>query len=324
MIHKIGLFTVCLAALGYAMLAALLLIPNWYAELAISISPQIVMALAVLMLIGLFAILIRRHKLRGSRRRYLIMATVACIVGLAAALMTLTDQKPTSIDAVNKRPTIRFASFNRLQSNTDYERIAEYIKQQNIDVIALQETDPQAVMAINDRLDYAHTASAETDGRTLPVAIISRLPILRSTSTSFGSGYAALRAEIEVGQDKPVSVYSVHIIPPFTEQMYEAGKQQLRAFGEILAADSLPVIAGGDFNTTVFSPKLDNFNSNTALAIKPTTLQPWPECSWYGYGRRACMRIDHIYIPQSAQLGNLTISPYLGSDHRMVIADINL
>lgn len=300
----------------------------WPSELLISITPQIVIALGILLITSVSYLLLQA---RASLRRlkvsiFALAVPLATISGGYSLLYSLTAQAPIKLVHTDKASTVRFATFNKLHSNDNYQGIANYIQQQDLDIVALQEVKPYELATLSKLTGYAHSYNAPnlhtTYGST--VGILSRLPISSTHSNKLGGGYAALKAEIDIQNKGLVAFYSFHITPPFTPALYSQSQQHLTQFADIIADEKLPVIAGGDFNTTIFSPKLGQFNTTTQRAVKSITTERWPECSWYGFSPLLCMRIDHIYVPTTATLHKTTIGPDLGSDHRMIISELSL
>ena len=113
-----------------------------------------------------------------------------------------------------------------------------------------------------------------------------------------------------------MAFYSLHLTGPFRAQFYEEKLIDNNSVIKILTNESLPYAIGGDFNTTVYSPGLRHFTTGVGSSVKPTVSGAFPECSRFKGLRILCLRIDHIYIPQSASMIKTTISPDLGSDHR--------
>jgi endonuclease/exonuclease/phosphatase (EEP) superfamily protein YafD len=187
------------------------------------------------------------------------------------------------------------------------------------DIVSLQEVStPDYTKDFAEKIGHQHYIQAPDND----TGLVSRWPIARSAMLQNGSKQV-IRAEIETGNGL-VAVYAVHITPPFTNSMYQEGIAELKQLSEWVTQDELPVIIGGDLNTAIYSPEMRTFTSNLSSTIKPTTEQRWPQCSWYGHGKLLCLRIDHIFIPQSSNFYGSTISPDLGSDHRAITVRLSL
>lgn len=327
---KISLALACLAASSLLLLSIAFHVRLWLAELLVSMTPQVVVVATGLLVVSLILFAAARHSPRKPghtwQKSYVIITALSIASGLYCLDYSVTVQPVAAIVPATSTSTIRFASFNKLNSNTEYDEIATYIRQQNITVVAMQETPHDQLQAIADKLGLPYQISIpDTLAGVVPaVGIISQLPIKSTSLTPLGGGYGVVRTELTRPDGQSLAAYSVHITPPFTSDQFEYGNRHIATLAGLLAAENLPTIIGGDFNTTVFSPKLRQFSAATTDRIKPTTTERWPACSWYGYGPALCMRIDHIYAPRTAKLHSTTMSPPLGSDHRMVVVEISL
>lgn len=324
--QKSGYIIGGLAVAGFCILALATRIHMWYAELLVSIAPQVATVLVALSLIALGILLLQKGSLLKLQPKY-AMAIVAVgigIVGIWSAAAS-SAQDP-SISRADSTTSIRFATFNKLHSNTNYQLITEYMQEQNVDVAAFQETNAEQLAHIQNSSGYTYSASAYSVNPSMEstVGFVSRIPVNASSITDLGDGYTIMRAVMQPKDTQPVAFYSVHIPPPFTKKMFDHGNKSFDIVTELIANDTLPVIIGGDFNTTPYSPKLQDFNAATNGTIRAAQNELLPKCSWYGKGPLVCMRIDHIYISVSAQHISTTISPELGSDHRMIITELRL
>lgn len=316
-----------LSAISFTLLVASFHVRFWPAELLVSETPLIIVLSFFLLVSGLAmtAATFNQTGIIRQVRPLTIFVTLALILGGYALFYSLNSQSPEKFSS-SGRTTLRFATFNKLHSNKKYDLISSYLEEQQVDIVAFQEIKKTELRTISDQADMPYTYSARSvhEKYGSSVGIASRLPIITARAVELGGGYALVRAEVELSDDRRAAFYSAHVTPPFTYDRYVSSYKDIATFAQTIAEDPLPVIAGGDFNTTVFSPKLDDFNKSTAATIKPITTERWPQCSWYGFGAPLCMRIDHIYIPQSADLHNVIISSDLGSDHRAIIAEISL
>jgi endonuclease/exonuclease/phosphatase (EEP) superfamily protein YafD len=293
----------------------------------VSFTPQILILVAGLTVITLVAYWHKYRTLKAlkGQRLLAVMHVVVFICGSYGTHYSLTAQKTTALQSATG-PTLKVATFNKLHTNEDYQKIADYIKSKDLDLIAFEETSKEQLEAISERAGYEHHVSSteKNSGFNTTVGIMSHYKLENVSSTKLNQGYNILRAEVTVPGNHTIAFYAAHLTPPFSGTKYQQGKSDIRVYANMIFRDPLPVIAGGDFNTTIYSPKLKEFNATVAKYNKPITTERRPGCSWYGYGPVTCLRIDHIYIPNKAKLIKTEISPDLGSDHRLVSAEIEL
>jgi endonuclease/exonuclease/phosphatase (EEP) superfamily protein YafD len=128
-------------------------------------------------------------------------------------------------------------------------------------------------------------------------------------------------------------VVATHPSSPQTKEQFLARNQQLDNLAEYLAGSTAPLIMGGDFNVSMWSPFYRKFveksrihNARQGFGVIPTWssmkikalpefLQPW-----------LSVPIDYIFTRSGKKFGLHPISMkagrYVGSDHLPVIAEI--
>lgn len=314
---------IILLTVGAVALALSFHIQFWPFELLLSFAPLF----TVITAIGLTLSLLFSLPLKGLQTNWRIIALVS--VGLLASVysiyFSLTVQPPVQLSSTDQ-PTITFATFNKLYSNSDLSRASDYFSDQNVDVLAIQEAQTDEVEQIREQLgfEYSHAPDDLRTSFGTIVGIISRYPIESAETIALTNDYSLVRAVIVTPEQGKIAFYAVHLPGPFSPDLYRDRDTDIEALGRILQEETLPVVLGGDFNTTVFSPSLRQFNAVTDSIVQPVTLERWPQCSWYGYGAPLCLRIDHVYISEDLQLVDVNISPDLGSDHRAVVVEFAL
>lgn len=314
---------ICLQFLGAVALILSFYVEVWQLELLVSFTPLLVTVLIAS--ISISSLLIALLKNFKQNLPLLILASATWLAALFILFHAFTAQVPVKV-AASSGETITFATFNKLYSNYDIERSTSYLRQQAVDIIAMQEVRPAQVSGIAEQLGLEHTHTSRTfatSGGT-SVALFSRYPFVSVETIELATEHPVVRAEIKTPHSGNVVVYSVHIPVPSSPFLYNKRNIVLDSLAETIQKETLPVIIGGDFNTTAFSPAMRSFSREVELSIQPVATERIPACSWFGYGAPMCVRIDHIFAPKNAQITNLTISPGIGSDHRAVIAEIAL
>jgi endonuclease/exonuclease/phosphatase family metal-dependent hydrolase len=244
-------------------------------------------------------------------------------LGLAAAVLAVVLTSAHPAPAVDKT-SLRILTYNIQQGYSqsgqkDFESQLALIRQANVDIIGLEETDNARVAGGNsdvvrfmaDRLAMYSYYGPTTVTGTFGVALLSRYPI-RDAQVFFmvskGEQTAAIQAQIAVG-GKSFNVLVTHLGNggPLIQQ------QQLleRLVGK------KDVIAVGDFN---FRPYEEPFHLTTGVL----------EDAWTAAAEQLIIppnqdlndRIDHIFLTPGTQVAS---AEYLGkgpSDHPAMLAEI--
>lgn len=296
-------------------------IEAWLFELLVSYARQ----LSVVLLLGTAASMVLLLYFNSLKSKpFAVLQIISAVISIVILVFTL--QIPVSTLGQNSSETsLRFTTFNKLYSNNDISEITDYFKEKSIDVIALQETYPEEVRQIAENLGYKYTFTTEPipTARYTVKALISRFPFEEIGVVNLDEGFPVVRAVIDTPETRKTAFYSVHLPGPFSSSWYKTRNIAMKSFADRLKSEDIPVVIGGDFNTTVFSPALRNFNKTLNPTIRPAITSRLPECSWYGYGLVACIRIDHVYLSNDLRLHHFEIAPFLGADHRALVVDIS-
>lgn len=158
------------------------------------------------------------------------------------------------------------------------------------------------------------------------VALYSRFPFVQEVDNRLPLGRAGIeqtRAVISI-DGREVAVYNVHLLPPRRLDYTVDNRLQFAGLLDVLAAEKLPYVLGGDLNLTGDTPQHRDLRAAGAKAAhddagrgRGTT---WPVNSFLRY--LPGLRLDHLYagnglVPLTCRTGEGR-----GSDHRPVIADV--
>lgn len=322
--YKIFLGPTALFSLSAVALALSYHVEFWPFELLVSFTPVVVTVIFASLVALLIALIVSRRFF--SHWKFAVALCGGLLLCLYSVFYSMHVQPQVQIVSKNDNPTIKFATFNKLYKNKDLQTASKYFKQQGIDILAVQEANSGEIETLSKQLGFKHyhVSGVLNIGHSTRVGIISRYPITEAKDIKLGNGPSLVRAVTEMPQYGKVAFYGLHLSGPFTPKSYNIRHADFATIARTLQDEKLPAVLGGDFNTTVFSPDLRQFNSATNNLYQTTTTNRWPQCSWYGFGAPLCLRIDHVYLPKNAKLTNTYIAPNLGSDHRAVIAEFTL
>ena len=293
----------------------------WPLELVVSQLPLLTLCvIGVLTITSLWQL--RNRTTRRHAKR--LVAAVSLIIGLIGHTLILQSPVPTTAtNPIDTDTTIRYTTYNRLYKNPENDRIVEHLLPQNLDILSLQESRQSDIDFLQQRLGLPHATAANNEPKHphgVSVALLSRYPIVSSDNLAGRSTWAEIiRSIIDVPQYGRIAVYTVHIYPPVSPSSYTNGLQAFDMLQQAIAAETLPTLVAGDFNTTVYSPKLRPLQSLLTL----NTQSPVPRPSWHSLDVPLLqMRIDHIFHSSDFNLVSTDIGPFTGSDHRAVTSTL--
>jgi endonuclease/exonuclease/phosphatase family metal-dependent hydrolase len=214
----------------------------------------------------------------------------------------------------------------------DVERIAELIKAQNADIVALQEVDRGvartgrrdliAELARLTEMNFCFGKNIDYQGGDYGNAILTRFPILESTNTHYRmlskrEQRGLLAAVLEVDGQR-VLFLNTHLDYLKGDAQRLANVTQVK---ELLKAyPGLPVILCGDFNDT---PGDRTYNR----------LSEFLQDAWKEAGERSgftfpsadpAKRIDYIWISKQVQPIRTWLPDSKASDHLPIVAEFSM
>lgn len=272
--------------------------------------------------------------LTRRRRLALALALPAVAIGVTFAPVFLPNRQtvppPNSL-------FLKVMSFN-LHYIKETSGVVEIVRQEEPDILLIQELHPDAVESLFDELQnlYAKQGLDVVDQVNTVIqteigfnqAILSRYPV-KHISADFDKGRVQ-KVIIETPSGS-IAVWNVHPLPPFLFPP-EWHDHQISHLSADIAAMKGPLIVGGDFNATD--------QSITYQAISQYLLNAYQEAG-QGLGfsypappytfmdlplpKGPLWRIDHIFYSQDFIANNARIvTNGGGSDHFPIVAELSL
>lgn len=249
----------------------------------------------------------------------------AALALLAAALLSITVLKYTGWQvpsAYAQTPGFRFVTFNQHVRNHNTRAIGDWLEHSGADVVALQELgSPQAVQELAAALPSYPYVQARF-GRWADVTIFSRWPILDAQTIELAPG-GARAAKLRIDwRGQPVTVVGVHLHWPIGAENVRLRNAELLGLAELARSTGEPLLIGGDFNITQWSPVFGAAFAASSLADCARgqgLLNSWPS-----YFPPAAIRIDHCLASPHWRVLRLSAGPALGSDHRPMLNELAL
>lgn len=216
----------------------------------------------------------------------------------------------------------RFVTFNRYFNNADFAKAGEWLQETRADVIAFQEVDsPQALQQLAAVLpQYPHAyadLNAESD-----VAIFSRWPIRSRERIELVPQGAQVAKTVIDWNGQPITLIGAHLHWPMGARNTRLRNAELRELVTLARTIQGPLLIGGDFNITPWSPVFRDALIGSGLADCARGhgfVTSWP--SWFA---PVGIRIDHCLASDHWRVLDLSAGPSLGSDHLAMINDLEL
>lgn len=197
------------------------------------------------------------------------------------------------------------------------ERTIAYARAKGAEVLLFAEFPDVDAQRISELApDYPHTVISEFSHArfTSRVAILSKAPFERSETLKAPPLQKRPMQSVWIRRgEKLLQLSAVHPAAPGTPQML---RDRDVAMGVIFAAQSDPALVGGDFNATPWCE---------AMREAPTRIgNPLRESTWLTRLPLIGLPIDHFFVTSSVRVSAYKVGPFLGSDHRALLARVHV
>ena len=276
--------------------------------------------------------------------RKLLAALWMLLVGTVFA----QAQTPDTTAIPTPELSLRVITFNVFSLNAQVEDVATWLREQNADLVLLQEVaDLQAGTLTTTLLDvYPYQALENVDNGS--VIVLSRYPIVSAeTFTINADSGAQQRVTLDVN-GQTIAVYNMHVANPIGEvpqseldnthplialgRRYDATERNngIRSLLQRLSVEPYPYIVTGDFNTgdndeiydemaAVMGDSFEEAGEGGGATWPIAELDPSvPDFM------PPLLRIDYIWHSAHFRAASAEVGPELNSDHLPVMATLEI
>jgi vancomycin resistance protein VanJ len=260
-----------------------------------------------------------------ARRRWLarLLLLLGLVFGVRYAPLLLP--RLSLLQAEAGAAELRVMTFNVHYDNHEVAAIAELIREEEPDVIAMQELTRDLAVALQRELAFEYPY-VHYDSSAALTGLFSRYPL--SPEPLPPALRYSRRAEV-LTPAGPVSVWSLHLAVPLRQRGWERQREMALALAAALEGEARPVVVMGDFNTTYQT-------ENYRLIAEQLTDVHWSIGRGFGFSfpdvrhytdslpiPYPVIRIDHVLVSQHFAPREIHVAPQgYGSDHRPVIATL--
>jgi vancomycin resistance protein VanJ len=267
-----------------------------------------------------------------ARRPVLGAAPAATALVVAGPLMGLSGPIEWLWAPAPAGPRYRIMTFNRGNAGLDAVGLIRLIDRERIDLICFQEVGQNPVL---DRFLARgwHLNADRTIASRWPM-IADRGPSHHADGAYWHWAVHTSRVRVRAPAGPTLDVCSVHMptlrhglrrlwagdLAGFRGHIAWRQEQMSRLIGDVIPAEDVPMLVGGDFNTPADSPLLGSLHR---------IFQSGFERAGWGYGYTCptplpWARIDQVLASPEWTVTRCWVGPTLGSDHRPVIAEVAL
>jgi endonuclease/exonuclease/phosphatase (EEP) superfamily protein YafD len=250
------------------------------------------------------------------------------ILAFAASAWTFVPEWLSSLSPrqpVSDVTTIKVMTHNIFGLNYDMRRVDAVIREEDPDIVALQEYFPeQAGLGELLRERYPYSVRCQ-GGKRANLGLYSKFPFREEMAAgecpdnAQGTQRTAhIIAGFTLSTGMAFSVMTTHMDWPYP---IERQRDEFAAVAEAANAIEGPLLVVGDFNSTPWSYSMKAFEAASGLTRETRNLMTYPELFTT---RRGLIRLepflplDHVF-QRGLTVSELAIGEQTGSDHRPVV-----
>lgn len=228
-------------------------------------------------------------------------------------------QKPSDS---NEAQVLKVAFINTYWKIEKMDSIVSAIREMNPDFVFLEEIQPDQFTILQKELpQYIHNYQ-ELAPAAFDMGYMSKLPVSNTETIFFLKGVPTIYATLEL-ENGPVKIIGVHPPSPVSKTDTEERNELLSKLFLSLQSESVPVVVGGDFNVTQFSPVYEDMMTGSQLV--DTMSISGLQNSWSKNISPAIrIPIDQIFISPEIQMINRTVGSENESDHLPIMVEVAL
>jgi endonuclease/exonuclease/phosphatase (EEP) superfamily protein YafD len=249
------------------------------------------------------------------------LATLVVVVHLLW-LAPLATGSPAKV-AADPRRSLRVMTINAYLGRADADEIVRDVRAEHVQVLAVEELSSDLVTrlhaaGLDDALPYHVTALVTAGPAGTGLWTVSPLS---DTDEGTSTWFAMPSGVLDVGGSS-VRVMAVHTAPPTVGET-SVWMSDLRRIRDLLAADTGPELALGDFNATrdhsSFRDVLGDRFVDAADAGDRLTLT-WPTNRAFP----PMVGIDHVVVDRGDRVQGVDVRRVHGSDHAALLATVTI
>ncbi|MFK8011309.1 MAG: endonuclease/exonuclease/phosphatase family protein [Marinicellaceae bacterium] len=245
-----------------------------------------------------------------------------CTVLINAVYLVPYYIKPNFEYPVAQGVEIKLLSFNVLSSNMQYSQLIQQVKQEDADIILLQEVNNIWLYKLEPLQDVYKFQIKTPRHDNFGMAILSKFPIDDYKVHKWGQfNIPSIEAILQIEQLK-VSVFASHPMPPVSKQLAKERNLHLHKIASRVKELTGPKIVLGDLNITQWSGYFNQLQKNTGLRNVRKGFGVIP--TWPTHLYPLMIPIDHCLVSEHFQVIDVKSGANFGSDHLPLIIELAL
>jgi len=232
-------------------------------------------------------------------------------------------------------------------NNREFAPLLDLIEKENPDVVLLQELNEEwrtAIKPLEKRYPYSFI---EDPGNNFGIAILSKTLLTKKEVINIQTFDTPSLSAVANIDGLNIQFISTHPNPPISKELFLSRDEMFNELTYSVQRSSHPIVIGGDFNVTMWSPSYKKLIKNSGLknARKGFGMQgTWPigESNytnfmniqkgekkgtdliprWVVEKHPIKLPIDHVLVSKELVVHNAKVGKYIKSDHLPLIVEL--
>ena len=222
-------------------------------------------------------------------------------------------------DLTGRDQPLRVMSFNVLSSNTQQAETVAWVRRVDPDLAFFPEVSPTWEAGLEPLKATMPHALTHPQDDNFGWALYSKHPIIEyEMFSSKMVEVPMVRVVVEIGNQRIV-FYGVHPLPPMSPGCAENRDSVFQKLARRVGQETEPTIVAGDLNATPWSHSMKPL---FAAGLRDSQLGRGFSATWQRTIPIFAIPIDHILLKGPLDVTARWTGPYLGSDHRPIVAEL--
>lgn len=245
------------------------------------------------------------------------LALAAFAVNAALVLPYFSTVASAGADADRR---FKVVALNLQFPSADYDAVGRFLRRESADAVVLVEVAPHWAAFVDTLADLYPHRLVMSKPAWRGIALLAKEPWREARAVYDESLHLPL-VEARFGEgERAFTLFGVKLMPPILGERMPMQKRQVEWLVGRLAGVEGPLLLAGDLNATLWSLIFRRLVHGTRLRHGGGGLQP----SWPALLFPLSIPIDHVLATPEARVIGRRAGPYVGSDHRPVVAEFGL
>ncbi len=219
-------------------------------------------------------------------------------------------------------PVLKISSINLWSSNTETQKVIDYIHRVDPDMLILQEFNERWYDDLHTVLEAYPYQKAVVRTDNFGIAIYSKVALQSTTKLNLSQAEIPSLLATIIFQDQLLHVLATHPLPPVGLQYFTDRNRQLAAIASVQRASGDRFMVIGDLNTSSYAPNFKKLLADTQLEDSRQGFGVLP--TWPAYFFPMMVTIDHCLVSKQIKVVKRAVGHHIGSDHLPIYVEISL